>query len=93
MTLTAEQIANAVLRDRRGRGQVFQLRNKIWRWLQFTPWFSTHYPELHDQVNLVDEVERVIRSRWAAKATGTRRKNRNRKKMTEDTKRQSSFDI
>ncbi len=97
MSLTPEQIAKAALKGRRGRGRIFNARNIIWKWLQSTSWFESDYPEIYDQVNLVDEVEKIVLSNRGHKAAETRRKNKKRekekKKREEEASRQSSFDF
>lgn len=97
MPLTPDEIGESVLRDKRGRGKIFQLRRVIWIWLQSTNWFITEYPEQHDQVKLVDEVERSIRAKWALKAQKTRAENivreEKEQKIRRDKARQLSFKL
>ena len=51
MTLTSDQMAQAILRDTHKRGQ--DLRNnlpgEIRKWLHSTPWFFTAYPTQNEQ--------------------------------------------
>ncbi|MAZ56286.1 hypothetical protein CL653_00650 [bacterium] len=74
--MTADEVASSVVRNTKLRGGlVFQLRDEIWKWLLLTSWFEARFPEQHDKINFVDEIEESIRKPWIEKAKKTRRRN------------------
>lgn len=106
MPMTPEQVANAVLRERqgRGRGTVFQTEELARRWLHNTPWFRKQYPTPFKQTTFVVEVASIMRSKKAKKGANTRAKNKARMlkegekealaaEIAKDKERQQGFDF
>lgn len=65
MSLTSEQIAEAVIRDcRRHRLANHKIRQRcselVGRWLRRTPWFLVQYPEYEDQTKLYQEIRAQV---------------------------------
>ncbi len=90
MSFTAEELADQILKQNKVRGisLALNIRNIIWRYLNSCPWFAHTYPEQHDQVNLADKIEKIIRTRWSKKSAETRRKKKVLKQKLEDKNRQ-----